>query len=249
MRKILYLSIIFVIVFSGCKTKQKNKDKINVEEFKEEYFFPEEVPYYQSITEAIPDKFYPIGWSKDGNFAYLIEPADEALGNYMVGLVIMNTISNEVLWDWYSKPDVEQDMYREEIWNKEYKNFKEQLNKYKIIQQRNIKLSDAYFNYKGKDYVVWLEKEMVKDPDLGNDMVGGSTLYIKSPQLGQKEIIHKKYENSMILNQKIAGCIISPYEDRIVVIVRNERMGYEGPPNIIEFEISGNNLTTSFIKK
>lgn len=249
MHKFFYITLILALLISGCKTKKENKENIETENIEEEYFFPEEVPYYQNITEAIPDKFYPIGWSKDGNFAYLIEPADEALGNYMMGIVIISTVSNEVLWDWYTEPEVEEDLYREEIWSKEYDKFKEKLNKYKIIQQRNIKLHDAYFNYKEKDYVVWLETDLVKDADFGIDLVGGSTLYIKSPQMGKKEIINRKYEASMILTQQIAGCLISPYEDRIAVIVRNERIGYEGPPNIIEFEVFGTNLTTSFIKK
>ena len=248
MQKFFYFIAVFLLILSGCKTNEKNKDNIDVEEFSQDYFFPEEMAYYSNITESLPDKFYPIGWSKDGNFAYIIEPADEALGNYMMGLVIMSTISNEVLWDWYTQPEVTEDLYREEVWQKNYKKIKEQLNKYKIIQRRDMKLVEPYFNYKDKDYVVWLETKKIKDHDMGVELVGSSTLYIKSPDLGQKKIIEKKYEDSMILNQQISGCIISPYEDRIAVVVKSERMGYEGPPNILEFQIFGTNLTTSFKK-
>lgn len=250
MKKLTFYSILLILFFvTSCKTGEKNKENVEFNEVSEDYFFPEEVPYNQSVTEVLADKLYPIGWSKNGNFAYLIEPADEGLGNYMVGIVIMSLVSNEVLWDWYTDPVVDEDLFREDIWQKHYKDFKEKLNKYGIIQQRNIKISDSYFTYKDKDFILKLESDKTTDQDLGINVVTKSKLFIKSPKLGEKLVSDKKYEASMILGQYISGCIISPYENRVAIIVRSERWGYEGPPNLVEFEIFGTNLSTGFQKK
>jgi hypothetical protein len=249
MRKTGIILIISMLIFaSGCKTGKKNKENIKFDQVSEEYFFPEQMRYNQGVTDVLPDKFYPIGWSKHGNFAYIIEPADEGLGNYQMGIVIMNMVSNEVLWDWYTKPEVTKDLYREDIWQKHYKNFKQMLNKYGIIQQRHIKLTNPYFTYKKKDYTIKLQTTTTKNKDMGIDVITQSQIYLKSPQLGQKQIAQKQYPASMIIGQQIAGCIISPFEDRIAVIVKSERWGYEGPPDVVEFQLFGANLSTGFKK-
>lgn len=36
------------------------------------------------------ENFFPIGWSKDGKFAYYLEPVDEACGCYFGKLVIVD---------------------------------------------------------------------------------------------------------------------------------------------------------------
>ena len=48
--------------------------------------------------EFLEDKFYPIGWSKDGKFAYFVEPADEACGCYFGTFVIQDLKTDKVLW-------------------------------------------------------------------------------------------------------------------------------------------------------
>ncbi len=247
MKRILNLVFIISIIFFGCKTEQKNNNEnFNTEIVEEEYFFPEEIHYNQSVAEVITDKFYPIGWSKTGNFAYIIEPADEGLGNYIMGIVIVNLVSDKVLWDWYSDPIVEEEVYREDLWKKHYNEFKQKLNKNGIIQVRNIKLQENYFTYEKKDFSVRLETKTKKDPDMNIDLVNRSKIFLKSTKEGEKLMAEVKYEDSMILGQQISGCLISPFEDRIVVILKNERWGYEGPPNVVEYEVFGANLSTGF---
>ncbi len=248
MKKLFTFSFLFLIIaLFGCKTEQNNNNEnLDTEIIEEEYFFPEELPYNQSVSEVLVDKFYPLGWSRDGNFAYLIEPADEGLGSYMVGIIIVNLVSDEVLWSWFTEPSVDEELYREDIWKKHYDEFKEKLNKYDIVQVRNIRLEDTYFSIDQTDYILRLETKTKKDKDLNIDLVNQSDVYIKSPQMGEKLITTIKYEPSFILSQQIAGCLVSPFEDRIVVILKNERWGYEGPPDVVEFEVYGTNLITGF---
>lgn len=245
-KKLFVLILVLVFAF-GCKTGQNNNgENLDTDIVEEEYFFPEELTYNQSVSEVLVDKFYPIGWSKDGNFAYILEPADEGLGNYMFGVVIINLVSDEVIWDWYTDPIVDEELYREDVWKKHYDEFKEALNENGITQVRKIKLEDTYFTYNKKDFVVRLENETEKDPDINIELISGSKIYIKSPDLGEKLVAEEKYESSMILGQQISGCLISPFEDRVVVILKTERWGYEGPPNVVEFEVYGANLSTGF---
>jgi len=249
MKRIAIFSILLLFIFAtSCKTGKDKKENVNLDEISEEYFFPEEIPYNESVTEVLADKLYPIGWSKDGNFAFVTELADEGLGNYMAGMVIMNMVSNEVLWDWYTDPVVDEDLYREDIWQKHYDEFKKKLNKYGIIQSRKLQITNSYFTYDDQEFVIKLETVKNIDKDMNVKIVSESKLHIKSPLLGQKQISEKKYEASMILGQYISGCIISPYESRVAIIVRSERWGYEGPPNLVEFELFGTNLTTGFQK-
>ena len=40
--------------------------------------------FYQRrpFDQLVPESFYPIGWSRVGNFAYYVEPVDEACGGF-----------------------------------------------------------------------------------------------------------------------------------------------------------------------
>jgi hypothetical protein len=40
----------------------------------------------------------------------------------------------------------------------------------------------------------------------------------------------------------LAGCFKSPYDDKVLTLSLFERVGYEGPPNVIYFKLSGGNL-------
>ena len=55
------------------------------------------------------ENFYPVGWSKDGKFAYYVEPVDEACGCYFGKLVIVDLKKDAVVWqfDYSSEDDAE----------------------------------------------------------------------------------------------------------------------------------------------
>lgn len=247
-RKIIVFTLLTLTLLASCKTGKNKKDQLDTEQISMEYFFPEEVQYYQGVGEVIADRFYPLGWSKNGNFAYMLEPADEGLGNYMLSVVVMNMISNEVIWSWSTDPVVNEDLYREDIWKKNYDKFKQNLNKNGIIQQRDMKLQPDYFVYNNKDYIVDISLTKQTDPDIGIETVRKNRITLTCKQEGTKIVAEDTFDQSMILGQQIAGCFISPYEDRIVILVRSERWGYEGPPNVVEYKLYGANLTTGFQK-
>src|SRR5690349_14764325 len=57
---------------------------------------------YRTLLEA---GFYPIGWSREGKFAYYTEPVDEACGCYFAELVIKDLRTDKELWKFKNDPE------------------------------------------------------------------------------------------------------------------------------------------------
>lgn len=249
--RINIILILFVVLFGfyACTDDDSNNkinDNTEDEYILQEYFFPEELIYNKQFSDDfLYDKFYPIGWSKNGHFAYFTEYADEGIGGYMVKIEIINLVNDKVEWNWETPPD--DDNYREEVWKDNYETFKEKLNEYEIIQKKDMEFGEVYFTYKGKEFNIELKTKKQTDPDYGFDVIVGTEVFISSPQLGRKKVYsYTEKEYSMILSQMIAGYIMSPYEDRILIFIKNERWGWEGIPSVVYFTLTGSNLNTGF---
>jgi hypothetical protein len=118
-----------------------------------------------------------------------------------------------------------------------------------IIQQSEFELKSDKTSYKGNDYELILDTKNVTDPDFGFDVVKELNLSIVSEQLGQKLIINQKEgEYSRVIGAIIPGFLLCPFDDRIIVICKKERIGYEGPPNVVYFELIGSDMTRGFKK-
>ncbi len=246
-KKTIYL-LIFIFIFAsfGCNNDGNINSNIDDDEILQEYFYPEELNYTGLYAgDFLVDKFYPIGWSKEGHFAFITEFADEGIGTYMFRIEIINLVNDKVEWWWESEPD--EDNYRDDNWNDNYEMIKEKLNNYGIIQKKNMEIGNVFFNYKGKEFNIKLDTKTEVDRDYGFDVIVGTKISLQSPQLGSKKVYeYKEKDYSMILSQLIAGYLMSPYEDRILIILKNERWGWEGIPSVVYFSLTGSNLTTGF---
>jgi hypothetical protein len=236
---------------SSCKTDSSTKSDNNPENDTEivetkNFTVPTELEYsnHDKMT-FLYDKFYPVGWSETGLFAYVTEIADEGSGYYFFKISIQNMINDKIEWEW--EPSYNEDGNLDSIWKENLTKINEKLNEYKIIQKTDFVLGLTSFTYLNKQYNLKIFTETEKNKDFGFDIIKSTKVYLSSPQLGTKTIYDYKEEDySMLLGQIIAGYIQSPFEDRIAVIIKNERWGYEGPPNLIYFTIVGSNLTESF---
>ena len=246
-KKIFVIILIFgslSIFNTNCKCN-KISNGSDITDFQQEYYFPEELSYSNPGDSYVLDKLYPIGWSKDGHFAFMTEASEEGLGIYMLRIEILNTINGKIEWTW--ETDTENENYREEVWKDNYDLFKEELNKYNILQTKNNLIAEAFFTYNNEDYYINLKHTTEVNRDYGFDVIVGTEVYINSEKLGKKKIYeYYEPEYSMMLGQIVAGHIISPYEDRLLVILKNERWGWEGPPNVVYFTLTGSNLNTGF---
>ena len=110
-------------------------EPVAAEEVLEAYSCPSELKFCPQSSEYLYEKFYPIGWSKNGLFAYIIEPVDEAAGQYFFKFVIRNMINDKEVWSWTPDDEPETGNVRQ-MWKDYGMTFTGKLNEYKIIQQK-----------------------------------------------------------------------------------------------------------------
>jgi len=219
----------------------------NIDFAKQEYQVPLELIYNKQGTEILYDRLYPIGWSKNGLFAYIVEPADEGSGLYWFELIILDIVNNKVAWSW--KPSETSEGNIASIWKENYELFKKHLGESEVIQLNSFALKSGKTSYKGNDYEIKLDASKETDPDFGFDVIKKVEIRLVSKELGEKEVYNQKsIDYSLILGAYVPGYLLSPFDDRIVVIYQKERVGYEGPPNVVFFDLIGSDLIRGFKK-
>jgi hypothetical protein len=204
------------------------------------------------------ENFYPIGWSKDGNFAYYVEPVDEACGCYFARLFILDLKTDKVLW----KFEHEGDSFEEEkeagkpytfsaLWRANQKMFSDKLREHGIEPQGRSGLQLFPASYKGD--LLTADLKTKNKVGLGEDariygVVGKLNLEINSKRNGKKTVLDYSYkgEDGLPLYVGMVGYVQSPFEPRIAVILMEIYRGYEGPPNTGTIKIVGANLATGF---
>jgi hypothetical protein len=186
--------------------------------------------------------FYPIGWSKDGKFAYLVEPADEACGCYFAELVIQDLRTDKVLWEKkYEGAEGKEENLRS-FWRKYQKEISRQLAKHGIVAQTRFALQNPAFKYQKDTLTPELKVNTTMDDE--QMITGNVVLELVSKDKGRKTIYEQKFEKEFgaFLDAELAGSLLSPFEPRAVVVMVETYRGYEGPPNITGIRIVGASL-------
>ena len=265
---ILIKSFIVLLVFTfsfSCSSDKENKDskeenttetttseetqEITESVFEErDYDLPTQTASSTDDMELMWDKLYPIGWSKDGKFAYIIEPVDEATGFYFITIAIQDLNSDKVLWKFeYTVKDEIEGKDLATTWEEKYEEIKAKLNEYKIEQQQEFQLGKAEFDVESNKFNLKVEAEKIESEDLyGMEVLEKFAIKLSTSSLGSKEIFSEKEEDSRIVEALVVGQFKSPYENRIAVLVSTEQVGYECPPNVITFKLVAANLDKGF---
>lgn len=209
---------------------------------------PDENGYVPILT----GNFYPIGFSKNGKFAYYVEPPDEACGCYIAELIIQDLRTDKILWEYRymdDQADAPGDETLETHWKKNEKKFSEQLNKYGIEHQEQFVQHNPSISF-GND-IFAPELDVNIETDGGFEVDGTVTLWLKSKKKGKKIIYEKTYnpkDTNGFRNADVSGVLKSPFESRVAVIIVEEQRGWEGPPNTAQVRIVGSDLTSGFKK-
>jgi hypothetical protein len=202
------------------------------------------------------ENFYPIGWSKDGNFAYYIEPFDEACGCYFAKLLIVDLKTDKVLWKFEHEGDsLEEDKAAGKpyslatLWRANRKLFSQKLREHRIEAQGPNRLLSFPATYAGD--VVTADFKTKEREGLGDQgiygVVGNINLQLNSKRNGKKTVLDYTYtEEGIPLYVGLLGYVKSPFEPRIAVIMIEIIRGYEGPPNVGLINIAGAHLATGF---
>ncbi len=206
------------------------------------YRTPDKLQYARDIDKNnLKDAFLPIGWSRDGKFAYLNLPADEACNCFILEFFIQDMKNNEILWQWDFNDNGEGKTLNT-VWNANKKLFSKQLRAHNIIQQDNFELLPVEFKTNDNKYMVTLKSKMKNEPVLKMDVVSEITFYLQKDDDRKKIRTIDFRSPSFILGTLLEGVIKSPYEDVIAILCRKERRGYEGPPHVTEFLLTGHKL-------
>lgn len=211
------------------------------------------------FPQLIPENFYPIGWSKDGKFAYYVEPVDEACGCYFATLVIQDMRTDKKIWEFkYSQDDsyVGDRMTGpgdiRSLWKKNQNLFSEKLAENGIVASRLVMLSKTFTSGRRK-FTAKMTKKLGPNADGYEDRVNLYTVSLSSPKLGAKKVFtsedHTKDEFWFMLDAGLIGVIKSPFEDRIAIVAVEVMRGYEGPPHTGDVRITGADLKSGFETK
>jgi hypothetical protein len=218
-----------------------------------EYYIKHDYGWETLITEG----FYPIGWSKDGKFAYYSEPGDEACGCYFAKLVILDLVSDKVLWSFdYNGLDKGDEGRKgaprsiNDLWRTNRKLFSDKLREHNIVPQRPFSLLLFPINQAGDQLTTELKiKENRDEETRPYSIVSQATLQLISKRNGKKTILDKTYgkeTDPQPLNLKVLGYTKSPFEPRIAVVMIEVQRGYEGPPHTTHIKIVGSSLSSGF---
>lgn len=196
--------------------------------------------YIQNQTLLV-NKFYPIGWGKNGEFAYVVEPADEACGCYFFDIYIQDK-SGENLWSWhYDSSDEEEPLQANlaNTWAKNQDLFTEKLKEYGIVEQTAWTISPLEFDDNGKHLAVSSKIQEGKHELFGFDAVKQADFFLKINN-EEKKLFTKKYDQyAAVLSEKLVGILRHPTDKRAVIIAKTNNNGYEGPPTVLSLYLVG----------
>jgi hypothetical protein len=218
-----------------------------------DYYIKRDYGWETLITEG----FYPIGWSKDGKFAYYSEPGDEACGCYFAKLVILDLRNDKVLWSFdYNGLDRGDGGRKGEpksindLWRKNRKLFSDKLREHNIVPQGQFALLSFPINYDGDQLTTELKIKENKDEETRPyGIVSQATLQLVSNRSGKKTVLDKTFDKEtdpQPLEMKVLGYTKSPFEPRIAVVLIEVHRGYEGPPHTTHIRVVGSSLSSGF---
>ena len=200
------------------------------------------------------ENFYPVGWSKDGKFAYYVEPVDEACGCYFGKLVIVDLKNDAVVWqfDYTSEDDGPGDSKKPKtlaaLWAANRKLFSGKLNENKIEPQRIARVLPFPIIYKTDRVTANLsvERKPVSKEDRIYGDVARARVELSSRQNGKKTVLDEKYPEAMPLYVGMLGYLRSPLEPRAAILLVEIYRGYEGPPHVGHVSVVGASLDKNF---
>lgn len=192
--------------------------------------------------------FYPIGWSKDGKFAYYLEPPDEACGCYFGEINIVDLKTDKVLWTKRYEGEMDKPEDLKSFWKKSRKMISQKLNQYKIQAGKNFTLLGGTFEANGDSFKIDYFADVNLDEDPYNSK-GTIAVKIISANKGKKTLYQKTFKgenNAGILDSSLGGVLKSPFESRVAVIRVDTQRGWEGPPHVTKISVVGADLTKGF---
>ena len=215
---------------------------------------------YSVPSPIIEAKLYPLGWSKDSKFAYILVPALEARSSAVFR--IQDMITDKVLFEKIYREG--SDGYPNDLpidLKKLVRNKGEvahSLNKYHINgyddKLRWFPIKHLKKGIEGIDYDLKTVHEINHDfwhqqflSRVNVDLYLYNITEDGQKKIATKTIFDKKVDlKSLQYGTMVVGYLKSPFEERIAIVMIYFRRGWEGPPHTTSFELVGASLSKGF---
>ncbi len=226
----LFLLLIFIILPAKKSFSQTTiKNAIYFSGEKRENFITHENPFSKPISTITTLR--PVGWSRNGKFAYITEEITDNGNGTLITYIIFDAVDDTYIDRLEDYPEDREVFDRTRIYEKDYKfisSFSEMdkkwntlLDKYEIDRDQNIELRQFPLIYDDFTYIPSLEYDssITDEEEYFHTCIGcfkGLTVYINKKN--HKKRIHHNSE-ILIWNSFYGGYFISPYEKRILVLI------------------------------
>lgn len=220
-----------------------------------------DLPLKIKFSVATNEQFYPLGWSKDGKFAYLgYKWVDYPLDAPLYVLKIMSLKTDKLL---YSKKFVPISAEPREnaiewlaIWNKNQQMIKENLINHNIVFSDKNNIAKASFDFKGSGYKIIksIQKnaKIFRSPTgekISKQIIRSYQLKLQSEKLGSKILSSYKTKKNeeQLTNMRIIGVLKPAFTDRAVVFIEQTVLdGLSGLEEVKYIKLIGAHLTKGF---
>jgi hypothetical protein len=211
--------------FSNNANSTTNESNSTVLNFN--YNYPKNI--IPSRDEENSIEFYPIGFSPEGNFAYINRPCNGGCGCCTHDLIIQDLLTDKIETNLTIRStDGTESKNHLPDWNYNFSNIERSL-KLKGISQSQLRIeSGLIFNdkYNQHTYEVKINKRVKENtysPEEGDELT--YSVYVTIDNSKSKRITYGKIENSYDL--EYIGFIRSPFSDIVSILLNKKTRGFE----------------------
>jgi hypothetical protein len=222
-----------------------------------DYQMPAEVPLCQddSITASVygmppmETRFFPIGWSKSNQFAYMSYYEDhDASGLISAQLRIFDIVIDTIQLGIGPPKEYDIMFTFDEIWEENQGFFSNLLSQSGIIQD-SIILNDfpLVLGDDTLDFTIETEWVDAEESEMGWPYIKYLGIHLVSKKQGIKTV-YEQSEQVSCIGAQICGYINNPYNKWIVLPMVLLHPGWEGPPCVTTIYVIGCDPTKGFSK-
>lgn len=210
-------------------------------------------PLCQNQYGCLEEEIYPLGWSEEGKFAYLLAYPSEAVENYRLTLFIQDMLTDKIVeqreWEANKQPGNkgEQEYDFSFVWENQRNVFRKVMEEHAIQEGTGNQFYRLPYKAGNYSYAFASNNTKVVSDYTGGEIIRQHQLLAKAGNLGQKRILRQDFgKYDLVLNTHALGLFKSPFEDRVAVVDAAEKRGYEGPPNVLKIMVVGCELEQGF---
>ena len=194
----------------------------------------------------------PIGFSPAGAFAWIELPPDEAIGCFLWSFVIVDLVTDKELhrehWDEGTGGSCEKIVDTASLLALKGPAFQAALAKHGVIADQALALQPLPYAHEGDLFDV---RQVPGPPQFDQGAISVPLdLSARSQLHGRKSIgtvyVQATEDMPRTWGQELLGVIPSPFEPRVVVVLREIGRGWEGPPNPEHLRLFGASLEKGF---